>query len=1106
MRNPPKPLLQAIYRSLGTKHTSTRGPGGGSPHEALFHDGAPSVLYPPIIPALANQGGIGKQRWETGVVDIVIPLYDFFALGDNVVLYVDDTYVDAKTVHDTSAQLVFAAPVRAFKPSPQVPGYEADVHFHTTDQLGFNETASRSTRLPVKLTVPGNPREDLPADTVVNERLAAPVGVPAHITPLPGNDLPLLVPPYPYMAAGDVITLFWAGAGVPHPPLTADQVDSDITVVVPSALIAAWPGPAREVRYSIIDRVKNFSLFSPSAYSDVTEQGTLVAPRLIGQIGDAFNPDSLAGGAALIDVPDIDLLTGDQVTVHFIGQPLQWTYLHHVTEAQSFTGASLTFSVPNPLARSLVGSTLNLHYQAQRAGATLRSLPSVVQIVGTTLALPAPYLPTAENGAVAPPEDATDLEIIVLANIGFAPGSQVELRWLGVDGGGNEHTHSLIKPALDPAMAMVFRAPLAWLNAIEGGTLRVAYNLLAGEQAYPSDALHLSVGGNASLLPEPTFVPALDADDQLDLGTLSGAFLATVTVDNPAFTDGAARLAWTGSSAADVIVVDPIPPGPTTLHFPIDRARLLEPNLDQHVAVNYQIQRPDGVLARSRTRVMSVINSDSLRWPKAQVLDHSGQPVSALAPVREISAGGWTENTATVRVTDSRLQAGDTVDVFWMLASGFYPAIPRATAQAGQAQVTVPGPVLAESFGTRVTITYLATVCGQPALLGEELELLVASPPTVAFGAPEVIESTAGHTLDLNTFSGAATVRVPAYPFMAVGQTFWLWMYSRRDDGSQWSMRLGNPPFIVTQADVSSGYLQRSVDRALLLRLEDQADITLTLKAGLSGSADEQKAFDFNSAELRFSQLRLGLQPALIERLADDGSVEIHGTSGTLKITARYTPVAGQLIQAVWQPPGTQPPVLLPTIARPMPGSLAFEMPNELAAQYDTQTVHISYRVARTEGASWESSVPVAVKVMALPDAQTEDFSTETPRSIRPGTTETLRFFSVYARGQTTYLQHNDLESSLLKGMVLRTFASSGWTFTLHRPAVRITFDLDASSAGDIQVIYALANGQNVQQTYRTPLHIVFADPTGSQHIASVSFQAGSYSNLYIDNITLDYF
>jgi hypothetical protein len=1104
MHNPPLRLLRAIQKALRSNQASTGAQSGGHGH--LFHNGATGSLHPPIIPALNNQGGVGKHRWETGIVDIVIPMYGFYAKGDNVVLFVDDAYVDEQTVRDTNEQLVFAAPVRAFKPSTGAPGYEADVHYHTIDQLGGNETASRSAWLPVKLTVPGDPREDLPAGTVVNERLSAPEGIPVTISPVPGAHLPVRIPPYRYMAAGDVITLFWAGAAIPHPPLTAEQVGSSIiTIDVPDTIIAAWPGDAREVRYSIRDRVQNYSLFSPSAYSDVAEQATLAAPLLIGQLGDQFNPDSLAGGAALITVPGTDLQPDDNVIVHFVGQPLDWPYLHHITEAQRFEGASLTFSVPNPLIRGLAGSTLNLYYQVQRADIPLRSYGRLVQIVGTPLELPAPWMPDVIGDQVIPPQGATSIDIIIPTNIALAPGTSVELRWRGVDGAGDDRSHGMIQPVLNHGAAMTFRAPITWAQEIAGGTLEVSYALLAGGLAYASEVLRHSVAGDESLLPAPGFAPPLNQADQLDLDSFTGLFAATIALDNPAFAGGTAHLSWTGFSAAQVISV-PIPITPTTLTLPIDRARLIEPNLDQNVAVSYQIQRTDGQLARSKTIVLSVIDSASLRWLKPQIVDDGGQPVSVLAPVREISAGLWKHNSATVVVTDARLRAGDTVDVFWKLISGYYPAIPQAIAENGLARVTVPQQVVAESFGTAVQITYLATVSGTPAPLGEELELIVASAPKTAFPAPVWVESDNGTSLDLNTFTGAATVRVARYPFMAVSQSFWLWTHSRRDDSSPWSMRLGHPPFIVTQADVSSGYLQRSVDRALLLRLEDQADIILTLKAGLSGSSDEHKAFEFNSAALRFAQLRLGLLTPLVERLADNGSVEIHGTSGTLKITARYSPLPGQLIQMVWQGPGAQPPVLLPANARPMPGSLEFAMPNERAAQYDGDTVQISYRVARIEGAAWESSAPVSVNVIALPDPQTEDFSTETPRLIQSETTETLRFFSVSVWGQTTYIEQNNLQSPLLNGRVLRTFANSGWTFTLHRPAMQVTFDLDASNANNIQVIYTLQTGQTVQQTYRTPLHIVFADPAGAQRIISISFSAGMYNNMYIDNITLDYF
>jgi hypothetical protein len=168
--------------------------------------------------------------------------------------------------------------------------------------------------------------------------------------------------------------------------------------------------------------------------------------------------------------------------------------------------------------------------------------------------------------------------------------------------------------------------------------------------------------------------------------------------------------------------------------------------------------------------------------------------------------------------------------------------------------------------------------------------------------------------------------------------------------------------------------------------------------------------------------------------------------------------------------------------------------------------VEVSYRVARTEGAAWESSPPVAVRVIALPDPQTEDFSTQTPRSIRPGTPEALDYFSVAVWGQTSAIQNDDTGSPLMQGRILRTYANSGWTFTLHRLATQVSFDLASSTPGTIDVVYTFEGGQTIQQRYRTSVHVVFTDPVGAQRISSISFSAGMYSNMAIDNIRLAYF
>lgn len=1096
MKNPPLVLLQAIRKALQAKQATGDDVDAGHAHAGLYHDGFSGTIQPPIIPALNNQGGVGKQRWDTGVVDVVIPLYNFYAQGDNVVLYVDDAYVDDQTVRDTNVNLVFAAPVGAFNPSPATPDYQADVHYHTIDQLGGNETASHATRLPVKLTVPGNPREDLPPGTVVNDRLAAPVGVPSEIIPLPGVDIPVLIPAYAHMHTGDIVTLSWAGASIVYPPLTADQVGNSVTFSVPYDLLAARPGAAREVRYWIRDRVQNYSLFSPSVYSDVAEQATLTAPILIGQSGPGFDVDTLNGGPVLVLIPITDLLPGDRVKVHFTGQPLDWPYLHHITEEQTFSGSSLTFSVPNPLARTLVASTLNLYYQVQRGANTLRSHSLVLPLTGTDLSLPAPQIPSAAGGEVAPPAGAIDIEIVVFANSAFTVGSVVEIVWRGINGGGDDHLHSQSQPIVNAGAAVLFRAPIGWVNEIAGGALEVTYNLRVGGQTYTSQTLRHNVAGEASLLPAPEFDPALNELDQLDVDSLTGAFHTLVDISNPAFAGGTARLAWTGSSAADVIEISPIPNGPTTLRFPIDRARLIDPNLDQNVVVSYQILRADGRVARSRSVLLSVVDSSTSPWPVAEVIDASGVAITQLNPSHPAGTG-WQDNTATVRVRDRRLRPGDVVRVIWTLANGDVVTVPVGEAQSGIAEIVIPIPVLAWSINQQVAVSYVAIISGVPAPVPQPLALQVLSIPEPTLSPPEILEADSDK-LDLGTFSGNATLSMQEYRWMVVGQRYQWAIESTLSNGGSWQMISEH---YVEPADLIQGF-RFPVDRTVLLRLQDGAHLRTTFRAWHSRRADDATLNIGRTYTLVQSSLEM--QPPLVEGLSA-GEVVVLGSSGTQRITARYTPVEEhQQVQAIWELPGWGTAVM-PAQPRPMPGSLEFDFPKSWLARADGATTQIRYEVARTRGGVIQPSPAVTAKVIWWPDPQLENWSTEAARVIAPYSNVEFRYFTARLAYSVSGRIGNPAVSGIPWALTLQDEGTM--TLVFHKPVKRFTLKVDDAlhNPTNRHLTYYLTDGSRHLTSYRVPA-VVSSNPHGDLRITELHIASINDTPLVVDDVNLIYF
>jgi hypothetical protein len=1087
MQTPPVTLLQAIQKALRSKQSA----GASSErHAGLFHEGLPGTIPGPIIAALITQGGIGKPRWDVGVVDIVIPRYRFYAEGDIVELYVDDKFVGDQTVYDTNVSLVFAAPVAAFDPKPENPGYRADVHFHTTDAIGGNETASLSTWLPVKLSVPGDPREDLPPGAEVNERLAAPVGVPNVITPTTGVDLPVVIPRYAHMAAGDVITLFWAGVAIAHPPLTAEQLDRDITLLVPDTVIAAWPGAQREVRYAIRDLVQNYSLFSPSAYTDVEEQATLLAPVLIGQVGEEFDPDALAAGTALITVPDTDLRPNDRVTLHCVGQPLSWPYLDYVSEEQPFTGTSLTFSVPNPLVRSLVGSTLRLYYAVQRASSLLRSHNRLARIVGAPLVLPVPQIPSATGGELAPPAGAVEVEVIVRANIAFAPGCDVEVRWLGVDGDGENHLHTWTRPVESPGLDITLTAPIAWVNEIAGGTLDVSYNLRAGEYAYGSDVLRLAVAGEVSLLPVPRFEPPLSVNDELDLDALTGPFHVLVDVSRPSFEGGTATLSWLGSSAGDELESTPIPANSPPLRFLINRS-LIEPNVDQNVAVSYQIRRRDGGIQRSRVMTLSVIDGASQAWPPAQVIDASNQVIPRLAPEIEVSPGVWEANSATLWITDPRLNLGDIVFAMWEQPNGTRTNLAPQDTGNGQVRISVPADLLAASIRTGTTsakINYYAVLSGVPAPPGQERVLEIDPPRPGSLPVQTILQANSAATVDLNTFPGAAMARISNYHLIKAGQTYWLRLCGTKWSNDNWSIRLGTAPYKVTAADIAAGGIDCVIERADLLRLKDQSALRLDLKVGLSSSLDESLALVLEPKTHTLRQLQLDLQAPLIEGLDADNTLIITDPNGTTKMTAVFTPEAGQL---VGMKHSGQP-------ERLMPASLEFLIPNSELSRYENSSTTAFYAVQRAAGAQEEHSPVVRINVLGGGE---ESFSTETPREITPGIPETLRYFTLTLwRGGR--IQEDPPQSPILQGRVLSIDAHGGCTLSLHRPATKVELDIHTSITSGVVWTFTLANGQRPTGTQGTPAHLAYAN---AGLITQIMISAPANATIYIDNIHVRY-
>ncbi len=211
---------------------------------------------------------------------------------------------------------------------------KAHVHYHVRDACG-NERISQPLSVPVKLTLPGNPPEPPDGnDPSLNPGLTPPYNVPGIITDASTVcELSIGIAQYANQSVGDVISVYWADTVVQHGPLVADDLNSDILVTVPGSVIAAHPGTDLAVRYSIRDKVQNYSRYSPSVLTTVEARGSLPEPAVEGTLnGDLFIDDITDGQVEVRVNRHMDISATDDLVLHWTGH--------------SVYGATQDFSTP----------------------------------------------------------------------------------------------------------------------------------------------------------------------------------------------------------------------------------------------------------------------------------------------------------------------------------------------------------------------------------------------------------------------------------------------------------------------------------------------------------------------------------------------------------------------------------------------------------------------------------------------------------------------------------------------------------------------------------------------------------------------------------------
>ncbi|SEE69243.1 hypothetical protein [Pseudomonas coleopterorum] len=696
--------LQLLQLQIAHSQSSTFGAFAAAPH----HPGIPT-LPAPQVPALLVHNGLNKNDLHDPTVPVAVQvvLQSSMLENDNLALYLNDTPVQVNTISPEDMQ----SGIVTFLVSPsQFPqDGEVTLHYHhiVPPSTSFSVSESVGPFL-VKQSVPGNPDPE-PSTPHVNERLTPPTGIPDMVPA--GQALTVTIPRYVNIAEHDEIVLHWSNREITK-TLTADEANNSstpLTISVPADIIDSTPGIGLIVRYDIHDTVKNWSLYSLEARTDVIPPGALYAPTVRDANDyDELDMDELDGADVAIQIPvNGNLPVGTEGVLTWTGLPVIGPRLTYTASFKIERAATrITLYVPNDKAAALVGSAGTVFYEATINGVSTPSQRTSVQVIGQPVTLEKPTLTDVTGDTYNPAlVSGSHQQVIVPAYSFMASGQTVILHWQGLTASGSGLFTQLTKRLtsdtpqdLDFLIDKVFATGLG-----TNTTLKVYYEIDVEGTAYVSPALELTVVGVPSNLPKPTTEPVFPGGE-VDPGVVGATVKVVVEPNSTLLAGDMLTIRWEGSGASTSVTNRPFPAS-GNLEVPIGKEPYISGNINGYVEVWYEARRNSQPVGSSQRLVLHVNEPSVQPWPLPRIVDASQTEANPWQPIRP--GTGYESNTATVVVNDARIQSGDVVAVVWRLPSGEVLPIPHSTTNAGNASIAIAPAFLAASLGKTVEVAYV---------------------------------------------------------------------------------------------------------------------------------------------------------------------------------------------------------------------------------------------------------------------------------------------------------------------------------------------------------------------------------------------------------------
>ncbi|QTD34899.1 Ig-like domain-containing protein [Pseudomonas fluorescens] len=968
--------------------------------------------------------------------------------GDKLVISLDREPVLNKTVfaHEVNTTLSM------FVPSARFSNRLTTLSYAVTRQGGTPEP-SEVMQVWVKLTRPGGhdsdegpghpklkmtiPREILEGG-IDKDNVAA--GVP--ITIGPSDDGP---EPYANAAAGDRIQVTWGGVSVIYGPLTQDEADGTVPVIVhvteQDIRDAEDSGDAGlAVAFEVYDAVDNRS--EDWSYEQrvvvAIDADRLGAPLCKEMLNNELDADKLGdadGTAQILAVDGSKFKVGDIPIVRLKGTPVEGPPIDIEITGQPLVSVPSIpeIPIPNAALRQLAKTQIGLSFRLKKAdgSADLLSKTQFINVIGEIQRLLAPEALDQSQGALDP--DLTQARIDIPFDKSFVAGQAIKLFWLGTRPDLSTYLPDLpLRPISDgditAGVPLRINVPGPHLKQIEGGKLELYYHVLIEDAVLGTmnrvnathairESIHaeiLNVGDPKKELPEPKVEGVVDGVLPADTAgtTLTVEYLNTVK-DDEVFR------VWSGSKTGpdtDSVKLSSFTAG-QPVPFTI-KAELIKDNEGGTVEASYYIKWADGrPTSYSDEEAFSVGVALDLKAPKIKEAPND----TSLVP--NAAKDGL---TAIVDYVGMKLQ--DKIIVTFTGAAGTpaggsHTAPEKIVTVLGPQEIPLANSVVAFNLNKAVTVSYTMKRGSATPLPSGIRTLAVQSLALDLSNVPKILQAANGGDgpeLDLSLIKTAATIRSPNWPLIALGQYVWLWIKGTLTNGDKYEKLLWTPPGSVTNPTWITSHYDYKTPTAFLNEfqgLKDGTPFTLELKAALGGSQIQAEEVSFPVRTYTVKAIP-DVKP-VITRAEDSKGVEIPpgGYTVDTSVTLIGTAAPSQKVQLLdGATPNGQP------TADPVTGIWTLTVTG-LTAVLHSFTAKALYGTGATSAARTFTVTPVVVQTI---DNILDNAGKEIPEG-EATVSPTVTVRGKASKGQSVEIWEGDGATAVLMGTAIADRTTGIW-------------------------------------------------------------------------------